>query len=339
MIASRISLVVGLLMLALTPAGAGSIGGHVVNSTRGESPVATAEVLLQVRVDGEFVVVARTTSDSEGRFLFEELPVDQGLQYLPGATLDGIHYPGPRLSLSPDRPSAQVVLKIRETIAEPSPLVIRDYDLVIRPEPGALRVTETMVIENPQPATYVGRTPHGGAEPVTLQLGIPLDFERVTFDQEFYGRGFSLINEKLVTSIPWTPGQRELRFTYVLRNDGRQRLWTRPLDLPCRHVRLTVRTDAPDGVSCNLAASSRREDGGVVIDSQGGELPAGFTIRVELSRLPVSVMAYARWVVLAALALAIVGSSLVMTRRRRAHDRREPVKLPRRRSMKARVQA
>jgi hypothetical protein len=338
-IASRISLVVGLLMLAQTPAGAGSIGGRVVNSTRGESPVGAAEVLLQIRVDGEFVVVARTTADSDGRFLFEGLPVDQGLLYLPGSTRDGIHYPGPRLALSPDRPSAQVVLKIRETIAEPNPLVLRDYDLVLQPEPGALRVTETMVIENPEPATYVGRNPHGGVEPVTLQLGIPADFERVTFDKEFYGRGFSLINEKLVTGIPWTPGQRELRFTYILRNDGRQRLWSRPLDLPCRHVRLTVRTEAPEGVSCNLAASSRREDGGVVVDSQGRELPAGFTIRVELSRLPVSVMAYARWVVLAALALVIAGSCLVMRHHRCALARREPVKPPHRRSRKARVRA
>jgi hypothetical protein len=239
--------------------------------------------------------------------------------------------------LSPDRPTAQVVLKVRETIGEPDPLVLRDYDLVVRPEPGALRVTETMVIDNPEPATYVGRRPPGGAEPVTLQLGIPPDFERVTFDKEFYGRGFSLINEKLVTAIPWTPGQRELRFTYVLRNDGRQRHWTRPLDLPCRHVRLTVRTEAPEEVSCNLAASSRREDAGVVFESQTRELPAGFTIRLELSRLPVPVMAYARWVVLAALALVIVGTWLVMSRQRRAPDRREVTRAPHRRSRKARA--
>ena len=197
--------------------------------------------------------------------------------YLPGANRDGIHYPGPRILLSADQPSADVVLKVQDAITEPNPLVIRDWDLVLDPEPGALRVTETMVIENPEPTTYVGQIPDGGAEPVTLQLGISSDFERVTFSKEFYGRQFALINGKLVTDIPWTPGQRELQFSYVLRNDGRHRVWTRPLDLPCRHVRLTVRTADPDGVSCNLGAMSSGHDGTVTFESNDRVLPAGYT--------------------------------------------------------------
>jgi hypothetical protein len=321
-IACQISLVVGVLVLAQAPEGVGSIEGRVVNATRSETPVGAAEVMLQVRLDGKFMVVARTTANGDGRFRFEGLPVDQGLVYLPGANSDGIHYPGPRLLLSPDKPSARVELKVRQTISEPNPLVIREYDIAVRPERGALRVSERMLIENPEPATYIGQTPPGGAEPVTLRLAIPGDFERVTFDEEFYGRGFSLINEQLVTGIPWTPGRRELKFTYVVRNDGRRRDWSRPLDLPCERLRVTVNSDAADGVSCNLGSPSRGRNGAVMFESNDRELPAGYTLRVELSRLSFPMMAYARWVVLGVLIIVVAVTYVVTRRRGRADDQR-----------------
>jgi hypothetical protein len=337
-IASPLSLIAGMLLLAQTQAGAGSIRGVVVNASTGETPVAAAEVLLRVRIDSEFVAVASATTDPNGRFEFDGLPVDEGLVYLPGANRDGIHYPGPRLLLGADRPGAEVVLKVQDVIAEPSPLVIRDWDLVLDPEPGALRVTETLVIENPDSRTYVGRHRDGGTDPVTLQLGIPADFEHVTFDKEFYGRQFSLIDGRLATGIPWTPGRRELRFSYVLRNDGRRRVWSRPVDLPCRHVRLTVPGADPGRMSCNLGPATVGS-GGAVFESDRVELPAGYVLQVELDRLPVSVMAYARWMTLAALAVAIAGSGLGLLRRRRPAHRDDSRRVLHRQPGKARARA
>ena len=61
------------------------------------------------------------------------------------------------------------------------------------------------MIENPASSTYVGLTPEGNEEPVTLQLGIPADFERITFNKESHGRQFSVVGGSLATGIPWTP--------------------------------------------------------------------------------------------------------------------------------------
>ena len=44
----------------------------------------------------------------------------------------------------------------------------------------------------------------------------PADFQKVTFHEEFFGRAFAMRDGKLVTSIPWEPGQRVLAFTYFL---------------------------------------------------------------------------------------------------------------------------
>lgn len=320
-----------LLLVALTvlPAQSslrhGTIGGRVVNATD-ETPIAGAKVVLRIKLQNEFMPIADTVSGAEGRFLFEKLFVGGHYEYLPGANRDGIHYPGPHVRLTAARPNAQVKLEVCDSLAEPSPLVISRYEILVHPEPGAVHVTESILVSNPTTTCYVGKPADDGAEPVTLELSVPKDFERTTFHQEFFGRRFSVRNGKVVTGIPWTPGQRELKFTYVLRNEQEHCLWERPLDLPCSEVRLHVRSDRPDEVSCNLAKLPATGRGEIVFESRGQVLPKGHVLRVELGRLPVPWMAYGRWAAVAVLGTLVAGASLaLLKRRRRAKPQDRPV--------------
>ena len=145
-------------------------------------------------------------------------------------------------------------------MASPNPLVLKKMDVVIRPETGLLKVTESLLLENPSHTCYVGQAVHDGADPVTLELSIPPDFERTTFDLEFFGRRFVMVNGKLVTSVPWPPGQRELRYTYVLRNTQEVSQWKRPLDLPCSNVTIRVEGKSPDEVRCELLRQTTADD-------------------------------------------------------------------------------
>jgi hypothetical protein len=301
----------------------GSIGGTVVNASDGRLPAGGAEVVLRVKVDDQLAIAAETIADARGRFLFEPLPVDADLQYLPGANRAGVHYPGKSVRLTPERAHASVELAVHDAVAEPNPLVARRHEIVVRSEPGALRVTETIRVDNPTSTSYVGQAVCDGAEPVTLRLAIPSDFERVTFDEEFFGRRFSQADGKLVTGIPWTPGERELTFTYLLRNEQRHRLWARPLDLPCSHVRVSVFTDEPGEVSCNLGpgSSQRRGETTLEFESVGKTLPAGYVVRLEMGCLPVPWMAYGRWLALVALVGLIAGTSMVTIGRGRHKGR------------------
>jgi hypothetical protein len=61
-----------------------------------------------------------TQSDDEGRFAFAGLPLDEDLIYLPGANLDGIHYPGPRLRLNRRQPARRS--NWRSARRSPSPI-------------------------------------------------------------------------------------------------------------------------------------------------------------------------------------------------------------------------
>lgn len=51
-------------------------------------------------------------------------------------------------------------------MAEPNPLLARRHEIVVRSETGALRVTETILVENPTSTCYVGQAASEDAEPV-----------------------------------------------------------------------------------------------------------------------------------------------------------------------------
>jgi hypothetical protein len=186
--------------------------------------------------------------------------------------------------------------------------VARHHEIFICSEPGLVKVSETILIDNPGPSSYVGQPADGQSQPITLRLSIPPDFQRTTFDQEFFGRHFSVADGKLVTSIPWAPGPRELKFTYVLANSKSRFHWDRPLDLPCSDLTLIIRTARPDEVSCNLDVVPVSRGDEVMFAFSGRNLPVGQVIRVDLGRLPMPLMAYGRWLALVVL-IGLVGST------------------------------
>ena len=157
------------------------------------------------------------------------------------------------------------------------------------------------------------------AEPVTLQLSIPADFQNVTFHAELFGRSFAMRDGKLVTSIPWEPGQRVLTFTYFLRNTSEQKVWERTLDLPTDALELRVATAAPDRVKGNLARVSTTpiaSDWEVLFTSDSRQLPAQYVVQCTLDALPVPWMVYGKWCAALVLVALIVYGSIARRRRR-----------------------
>lgn len=313
----------GSILAAASPAGNGVIEGVVVRAAD-HAPLSGAEVMLRARIDGQWLPVAETTADARGRFRFEHL-ADDGTCYLPGANRDGIHYPGPSVRLSSSGQRAEVKLTVCDAVTFPNPLVVRRHTIALRPGPGVLEVTETMLIDNPTAACYVGQAAADGGEPVTLRLAIPAGFERITFASEFFGRRFTLAGGQLVTGVPWQPGQRELTFTYVLPAAGRQGVWERSLDLPSTGVRVAVHLDGPQRqVTCNLIRATSQIDGQVAFASGDRSLPAGDRLRVELGDMPVSALAYAPWGAVVTLAGLIFATSLPLFGRRPSPTERSP---------------
>jgi hypothetical protein len=260
-------------------------------------------------VGGRESVHRTTVSDAQGRFRFTELPVDGSAQYLPGA--------------SHGQPRATVLIEVFDPVSHPSPLVVESHRFTVTPVRGALVVREEMVVENPSRACYIGRTADAAAEPETLHLGIPTDFERVTFDEEFFGRRFSIRNGKLTTGIPWPPGRRALNFTYVITTPRTNCVWQRTLDLPTDAVEVLVKDLAETECQCNLERVGTLPDGCIRFTPSTHPLPAGFLIRFHLGELPMSAAGYAQGVAVISLIGLITGA--VLRYRYRGRRRSGPV--------------
>lgn len=315
MLAFLLLLTMGITAAESPPEPGGTIQGVVVNGTQNNEPLEGVEVLLRAGTHGELTPVAETKTDRYGKFLFSQVPPDPTLEYLPGANRDGVHYPGQRVHLDASNRIANGKIVVYDAVASPSPLVASQHDIDIVVEQRALKVTEQLRIANPTRVTYVGQS-MGYGPPVTLQLSIPQNFDRVTFDKEFYGRRFFVVEHRPVTEIPWLPGKYELKYSYHVPLADSAGQFRRLLDLPSTDVRIRLLGADARRVSCNLPRSQESGEQ-VTFASVGEQLPQGFTIEMQLKSLPVPWMKYARWssvVLLVVLAGATVTIHLLRRR-------------------------
>lgn len=306
----------------------GIVQGVVVDGSQQGKPLEHIKVLLRAGADGPLIPVAETETDRYGRFVFEQVPTDPEIVYLPGANRGGVHYPGRRVRLNADNRVVRQKIVAFDAVASPSPLVAKRHDLDITVESQALKITETILISNPTQTTYVGKSTGPDRPPVTFWLSIPEDFDRVTFDKEFFGRRFLVVDHRPVTDIPWTPGEKEMRFTYhvpLAESEGRFR---RSLDVPTSRIHVRVHGAGAKQVTCNLPPAQAAQ-GEVDFASDGERLTEPFALDLEFGALPIPWMQYARWGALGML-IALVATTVVVyrLRRRRGESLPEPKKRP-----------
>lgn len=320
MLVFLLSLTIAITALEPFPESDGTIQGVVVNGTHGKQPLEGVDVVLRAGADGALVPVAETKTDRYGKFTFEQVPLDPTLVYLPGANRDGVHYPGQRVRLDPSDRIAQESIVAFDAVSAPCPLVAKRHDIEVTIDEQVLKITETLLISNPTRMTYVGQS-MGNGPPVTLLLSIPKCFDRVTFDNEFIGRRFLVVDHRPVTDMPWLPGDLELRFTYrvpLVECAGRFR---RIVDVPSSDICVRVHEAGQRLVSCNLPrldATGRA----LVFAAPGKRLARDFTIDLQIASMPFPWMQCARWGSVVVLAVLVgVTAAIPALRRRISHPR------------------
>jgi len=257
-------LLTGSALNASPPLRDGTITGVVVR-VADHAPVPRAEVVLRAKVDGQLLpspkppLTIKGDSHSHGfrptaRTSICRAPIAAAFIIRPECAVDFAAAAG---GSDVGRPRCYHVS---------NPLVVRQHTIALYPELGVLRVTESMLIDNPSAACYVGQAAGDDTEPVTLQLAIPADFAQVTFASEFFGRRFSLLNGKLVTSVPWPPGQRELTFSYVLASTKQHYVWQRALDCRAHRCEFVVHGDPSAHATCNLERAAQTTNGEITLN-------------------------------------------------------------------------
>ena len=316
-----------LLTIAVTateslPEPAGTIQGAVVDGTHENQPLEGVEVVLRAGMDGDLVPVDETKTDRYGNFVFKQVPLEPTLVYLPGANRDSVHYPGQRVRLDPSDRVADVTIVVFAAVSTPCPLVAKRHDVDVTVEEQVLKITESLLISNPSRTTYVGQS-MGNGPPVTFWLTIPKNFDRVTFDKEFYGRLFVVVDHRPITEMPWLPGEQELRFTYRIPLVESAGQFRRTLDVPSSNVRVSVHGADKRLVSCNLPGVSDAPDGQLEFAAAGQPLARNFAIELQIASLPFPWMQYARWGAVVALAMLAGATVAIPPLRRKLSDSRQ----------------
>ena len=292
-----------------------SLEGMAVNATQNGKPLVEAEVILRAGVEGSLQIVAQTKTDRAGHFVFDKLPARPELIFFAGVNHQGIHYPGSRIHLSSGASPSALKLTAFDVVTSPNPLTADFHEVDVEIKKGALEVSETLSINNPSLATYVGE-PGSESSPTTLSLSIPDGFERVTFANEFNGRHFKLRDKRLVTDIPWTPGKREVKFTYHLPAEDGKRVLEWSVNLPCSRYRVCIQGENADRFECNLSRLASPDQATIVFESSEPTMPANHIVKLELAKLPTPWIVYLRWSALAVLAgLILVTAGFRITRR------------------------
>ena len=302
------------------PESAGTIHGTVVNGTRGNQPLEGAQVVLRAGEGGELVPVAETRTDRNGNFSFEQVPLEPTVVYLPGANHDDMHYPGRRVRLNQNERIAHVKIVAFDATETPCPLVATRHDIEVTVDEQVLAVTEELWISNPTRTTYVGRS-MGHGPPVTFWLSIPQNFDRVTFDKEFFGRRFFVVDHRPVTEMPWLPGKQQLRYTYRIPLVESEGQFLRTLDVPSHDVRILVHGVDKQHVSCNLPRLNAT-DGSLVFAAGSEQLASDFKIDLQITAIPFDWMQYARWGAVVVLALSAGTTIMIPALRRRLSNSR-----------------
>jgi hypothetical protein len=214
---------------AAAAAATGAIKGRVLDGTS-EQPRAGVEVRLEGGSTSEGEPITRTsTTDSDGRFSFEDLPTGDDRFYVVDAFFQGGMFPGRALTLPSDTskpPVIKTTTKVWRTTTDPTVIGLPRDDLFAISSDDGVGVIESVSILNSSGFAYIGRgggddsagrvptigfaLPEG-AGGVQIQEGTTLDIPKLVAT-DF---GFAA-----TTAIP--PGESRVTFSYSLPDTGAQ---------------------------------------------------------------------------------------------------------------------
>ncbi len=299
------------------PPPTGDIHGVVLDGTNGNRPAADVAVILRAGPDGALAPMAETRTDIYGKFSFDSLPLDASTTYLVGAERGGVYYPGARTRLVDRYRLMQTTIVVYDAEESASPLIAQRHEIDLHVEQKLMTVRETIVISNPTLTTYVGQPASDGSR-VTLELSIPPNFDRVTFDEEYFGRRFRIVDHRLQTDIPWTPGRRELKFTYHVPLENASGVFHRPLDLPCGDFRIQARGENIQRLTCNLPQPMADVgDAAAIFNWLGKPFPPGYRIELKIGAQPFVWLRFSRWASLVVIVFLAIATIIVLRKRER----------------------
>ena len=193
----------------------GDIQGTVLDKKRGEPLVAHPIILTIHKADSP--ETQETTTDANGNYRFENLPLNPSLYYTVSTLHEGTNYTETDLVLSAWAPNLKIDFEIGAFTDDSAQVRVKSHSFIVAPPPpdhapdGAVTIIEAIGIENLSDLPF--RTTHG-----TRMVGFHLNLPKGTEGfQPHRSANLTLdiaTNQAvLTTSLP--PGETQLGYTYI----------------------------------------------------------------------------------------------------------------------------
>ncbi|MBL9120839.1 MAG: hypothetical protein JNL80_13090 [Phycisphaerae bacterium] len=239
----------------------GSLSIRVTQGTPGEPAIGVIDVAVDLYHRGMVLDTITTQTDEHGVVILEQLPIAMPVRPIVKVKFQELDYQigGGMMDAQHAHQDIEVVCYAASEV--PPPWKIQTRHLMITPEAAGLRVTEVMMVENPDHRTWIG-VQAGGPKRNTTAFVLPAEAKDVQL-----GRGFhkwccsTLIGDKLVNHLPLMPDTSEMMFSYLV---------------PAKDGTVTLDITAPSTVDATMVVTPTMLETGVLQGlNDGGEQAMG----------------------------------------------------------------
>lgn len=271
-------------VLAAEP-GSGMIEGSVVNKTAGGSSVADKAITLKTYLDKAEVDTAVTTTDAEGRFVFDGLSTAAGYGYDIVLKFQGAAYNSERLHFDEGKTTKSTEIIVYDSTTGGEAINVAMAHMIIYVENDTLLVKEYYLFTNKGDRTYIGLA-DGGNRGVLL---FPLP-EGATELQLTRGLMDSYIvkNEKgFAHTMPVLPGMMEVAYSYRVGYSSSTYTFSKMVNYPTTRFDLLIKGEGIEVTSDHLAIDAPMDISGTHFGHLSGEeFAVDRTLVMRLSGLP-----------------------------------------------------
>ncbi|WP_322797791.1 c-type cytochrome [Thermoflexus sp.] len=181
------------------PVATSSISGRVLNGTT-EAPASGVTVTLYVMVEASPLFSQTVSTQADGIFRFETVPVYPEAAYLPVAEWQEVAYPAPHpLTLTASQ-EVTVTLTVFDRAADPGGIHIDQAHWILQPLADRLFVTEVWVYSNR------GTTTYGGAGSPSMIFFLPPAASNLQISEGELGVRYRHEGDRLIDTAPIPPG-------------------------------------------------------------------------------------------------------------------------------------
>ncbi|TKJ28132.1 MAG: hypothetical protein CEE40_12405 [Chloroflexi bacterium B3_Chlor] len=288
----RLATVTAILVLLTTTVGAwaqgsGVIEGQVFNGSSGRVPLEGVPVTLWVFTSQGAESSLETTTDTEGRFRFEDLDTE-GYAYQFEVEYVGVQYGSEVVAFPEGENLISIPFTVFESTTSDEDLSVERTHLIFDFEPGTIQVQEVQIFFNAGNTTYVGSTGEEGG--TTVHFTLPEGASDVELMEGLMECCVVETDTGFASTRPIFPGPKQFVFTYELRHQAATFDLLREIAYPIGSLDVLV---ADVGVEVEASGLTSQEslsfEGGEYLHLTAQDLTSADEVALRFASLPLEI--------------------------------------------------